>query len=228
MSFFEKLKNGLSKTRRSIIHGVDEVLKRFVRIDEDLLEELEEILIMSDMGMETTESVMDQLRETIRDRKVKEPSEIRELLEEILREHIGDSAPLDLSVSPTVILIIGVNGVGKTTTVGKLAAHLREEGKKVVIAAADTFRAAAIDQLAVWAARADVPLIRQSEGSDPAAVVFDAAAAVKKRGADVLLVDTAGRLHNKKNLMDELSKIDRVLRRELPEAGRETLLILDA
>ena len=228
MAFFEKLKNGLSKTKQSVMGRVDSVLRNFVSIDDDLMDELEEILITSDMGMDTVESVMDALREAIKDNRAKDPADIRALLKDLLRAEIGDGAPLDLSTKPSVVLVIGVNGVGKTTTIGKLAARLRAEGKSVILAAADTFRAAAIDQLAVWAERADVPLIRQSEGSDPAAVVFDAAAAAKKRGADVLLVDTAGRLHNKKNLMDELAKIDRVLSRELPDAARETLLVLDA
>ena len=228
MAFFEKLKNGLSKTKQSVMGRVDNVLRNFVSIDDDLMDELEEILITSDMGMDTVESVMDALREAIKESRAKDPSDIRTLLKELLRAEIGEGAPLDLSTKPSVVFVIGVNGVGKTTTIGKLAARLRAEGKSVILAAADTFRAAAIDQLAVWAERADVPLIRQSEGSDPAAVVFDAAAAAKKRGADVLLVDTAGRLHNKKNLMDELAKIDRVLSRELPDAARETLLVLDA
>lgn len=228
MSFFDKLKAGLSKTKQSVVSRVDQVLKSFVSIDDDLMDELEEVLITSDMGMETVEKVMDKLRDEIRNRRLSEPESIRDLLSEILRSQVGDTAPLDLSGKPTVILVIGVNGVGKTTTIGKMAAHLKSEGKEVIVAAADTFRAAAIDQLGVWAERAGVPLIRQSEGSDPAAVVFDAVAAAKKRGADVLLVDTAGRLHNKKNLMDELAKIDRVISRELPEAVRETLLVLDA
>ena len=228
MAFFEKLKNGLSKTKQSVMGRVDNVLRNFVSIDDDLMDELEEILITSDMGMDTVESVVDALREAIKESRAKDPSDIRTLLKELLRAEIGEGAPLDLSTKPSVVFVIGVNGVGKTTTIGKLAARLRAEGKSVILAAADTFRAAAIDQLAVWAERADVPLIRQSEGSDPAAVVFDAAAAAKKRGADVLLVDTAGRLHNKKNLMDELAKIDRVLSRELPDAARETLLVLDA
>ena len=228
MAFFEKLKNGLFKTKQSVMGRVDSVLRNFVSIDDDLMDELEEVLITSDMGMDTVETVMDALRESIKDNRAKDPSAVRDLLKAILREQIGDGAPLDLSTKPSVVLVIGVNGVGKTTTIGKLASHLRADGKSVILAAADTFRAAAIDQLAVWADRADVPLIRQSEGSDPAAVVFDAAAAARKRGADVLLVDTAGRLHNKKNLMDELAKIDRVLSRELPDAARETLLVLDA
>jgi len=228
VAFFDKLKAGLAKTKNSVIGRVDTILKSFVRIDEDLMEELEEILITSDMGMDTVEEVMEELREAIKDNRAKDPSDVRDLLREILRGKIGDGAPLKLDTTPSVILVIGVNGVGKTTSIGKISARLKAEGKNVIVAAADTFRAAAIDQLAVWTERAGVTLIRQSEGSDPAAVVFDAAAAARKRNADVLIVDTAGRLHNKKNLMDELAKIHRVLARELPEASLETLFVLDA
>ncbi len=228
MGFFEKLKAGLSKTKNAVIGKIDDALKSFVKVDEDLLDELEEILYCSDMGAETTEEVIEALRERIKDGRLKEPEEVKGALKEILRDMIGDSEELDLSTEPSVILIIGVNGVGKTTTIGKISAKLKSDGKKVVVAAADTFRAAAIDQLAVWTDRAGVELIKQSEGSDPAAVVFDACAAAKKRGADVLIVDTAGRLHNKKNLMDELAKISRVIGRELPGAAVETLLVLDA
>jgi len=228
MGFFEKLKAGLSKTKNAVIGKIDSALKSFVRVDEDLLEELEEILYMSDMGADTTEEVIDSLRERIKDGRLKEPSEVKTALKEILRSMVGDAEPLDLSTKPSVILVIGVNGVGKTTTIGKISAKLKADGKKVVVAAADTFRAAAIDQLEVWTDRAGVELIRQNEGSDPAAVVFDACAAARKRDADVLIVDTAGRLHNKKNLMDELAKINRVIRRELPDSAIETLLVLDA
>lgn len=228
MSFFEKLKNGLAKTKNTFISQVNDLLKNFTRVDEDLLEELEEILFMSDVGAETSEEIIDELRTKIKDERITEPQKVKDALGEILRSHIGESAPLDLSSAPAVILVIGVNGVGKTTSIGKIAAKLKAEGKKVVVAAADTFRAAAIDQLAVWTERAGVELIKQSEGSDPAAVVYDAAAAAKKRGADVLIVDTAGRLQNKKNLMDELAKINRVLSRELPDSSRETLLVLDS
>lgn len=228
MGFFEKLKNGLSKTKNAVFGQVDNVLRAFVKVDEDLLEELEELLICSDMGVETVEEIIDILREQIKDNRLKEPADVKDALQEILRGKIGDGEPLYLETTPSVILVIGVNGVGKTTSIGKIAANLVSQGKKVVVAAADTFRAAAIDQLQVWADRAGAELIRQNEGSDPAAVVFDAAAAAKKRNADVLIVDTAGRLHNKKNLMMELAKIDRVIDRELPGASRETLLILDS
>lgn len=228
MGFFEKLKNGLSKTKNAVFGQVDNVLRAFVKVDEDLLEELEELLICSDMGVEAVEEIIDILREQIKDDRLKEPADVKDALQKILREKIGDGEPLHLETTPSVILVIGVNGVGKTTSIGKIAANLVSQGKKVVVAAADTFRAAAIDQLQVWADRAGAELIRQNEGSDPAAVVFDAAAAAKKRNADVLIVDTAGRLHNKKNLMMELAKIDRVIDRELPGASRETLLILDS
>jgi len=228
MGFFDTLKRGLTKTKNAFFGQVNDVIRSFRRVDEDLLEELEELLICADMGAETAESVIGELRERIREEKIKDAEDVKGALEEILRGHVGEGEPLRLDTKPSVILVIGVNGVGKTTSIGKIAAHLKQEGKTVVVAAADTFRAAAIDQLAVWCDRAGVELIRQSEGSDPAAVVFDAAAAARKRGADVLIVDTAGRLHNKKNLMNELSKIDRVLTRELPDAARETLLVLDA
>ena len=228
MGFFDKLKNGLSKTKNAFLGQVNDVLKSFRRVDEDLLEELEELLICADMGAETAMSVVDELREKIKAEKITDADEVKDALKEILRDHIGEGEPLRLDTTPSVILVIGVNGVGKTTSIGKIAAHLKREGKKVIVAAADTFRAAAIDQLAVWCDRAGVDLIRQSEGGDPAAVVFDAASAAKKRGADVLIIDTAGRLHNKKNLMDELAKIDRVIARELPGATRETLLVLDS
>ena len=228
MGFFEKLKNGLSKTKNAVFGQVDNVLRAFVKVDEDLLEELEELLICSDMGVEAAEEIIDILREQIKDDRLKEPADVKDALQKILREKIGDGEPLHLETTPSVILVIGVNGVGKTTSIGKIAANLVSQGQKVVVAAADTFRAAAIDLLQVWADRAGAELIRQNEGSDPAAVVFDAAAAAKKRNADVLIVDTAGRLHNKKNLMMELAKIDRVIDRELPGASRETLLILDS
>ncbi len=228
MGFFDKLKNGLTKTKNAFFGQVNDVLKSFRRVDEDLLEELEELLICADMGAETAMSVVDELREKIKEDKITEADEVKDALKGILRDHIGEGESLRLETTPSVILVIGVNGVGKTTSIGKIAAHLKREGKKVIVAAADTFRAAAIDQLAVWCDRAGVDLIRQNEGGDPAAVVFDAAGAAKKRGADVLIIDTAGRLHNKKNLMDELAKIDRVIRRELPGVSRETLLVLDS
>ncbi len=228
MGFFDRLKQGLAKTKNTVLGQVDNILKAFVKVDEDLLEELEEILICADMGFETTEEIMDELREAVRDGRLKEAAQVKEALKAILREKVGEGTPLNLETTPSVILIIGVNGVGKTTSIGKIAANLKAQGKSVVVAAADTFRAAAIEQLQVWTDRAGVELIRQSEGSDPAAVVFDACAAAKKRNADVLIVDTAGRLHNKKNLMNELAKIDRVIGRELPGASRETLLVLDS
>ncbi len=228
MGFFDKLKSGLAKTKNALFGKVDDLLKSFVRIDEDFLEELEELMITADIGVETTEEILDELRERIRNGRIKDPDDIRAALREIIRELIGEHAPLDLSTTPAVILVIGVNGVGKTTSIGKISANLKAEGKRVVVAAADTFRAAATEQLAVWCERSGVDLIKQGQGADPAAVVFDAIAAVKSRHADVLIVDTAGRLHNKKNLMDELAKIARVIRRELPDSVCETLLVLDA
>ncbi len=228
MGFFDRLKNGLAKTKNAVFGKVDDILKAFVKVDEDLLEELEEILICADIGYETTEEIMDELRDAVKSGRLKEASEVKGALKEILCDKVGEGTPLKLETKPSVILVIGVNGVGKTTSIGKIAANLKREGKEVVVAAADTFRAAAIDQLEVWCRRADVELIRQSEGSDPAAVVFDACGAAKNRGADVLIIDTAGRLHNKKNLMNELAKIDRVIGRELPGASRENLLVLDS
>lgn len=228
MGFFDKLKNGLTKTKAAFIEQVNEVFKSFRHVDEELLEELEELLICADMGAATAEEIMEELRDKLKTDNIREADDAKNALKEILCAHIGEGEPLHLDTKPSVIFVIGVNGVGKTTSIGKISAHLKREGKTVVVAAADTFRAAAIDQLAVWCDRAQVELVRQNEGSDPAAVVFDAAAAARKRNADVLIVDTAGRLHNKKNLMDELSKMDRVLSRELPGASRETLLVLDA
>lgn len=228
MGFFEKLKGGMQKTKDALMGRIDSVLQSFVKIDEDMLDELEETLITADVGVDTTMEILDELRRRIKAERLTEASEAKAALRDIISGMIGEGEPLNLSTKPAVILVIGVNGVGKTTSVGKIAASLIREGKSVVIAAADTFRAAAIDQLEVWCKRAGASLIRQNEGGDPAAVVFDAAAAARKRGADVLIVDTAGRLHNKKNLMDELAKIDRVLTRELPESARDTLLVLDA
>ena len=228
MGFFDKLKSGLAKTKNAVFSQVDSILKSFVKVDEDLLEELEEALICSDMGMECAEKVIDELRDAVREGRLKEPEGVKAALKDILRGMIGEGEPLKLDTTPSVILVIGVNGVGKTTSIGKIAYNLRRQGKSVLVAAADTFRAAAIEQLSVWCDRAGAELVHQNEGSDPAAVVFDAAAAAKKRGADVLIVDTAGRLHNKKNLMAELAKIDRVISRELPGSSRETLLVLDS
>ncbi len=228
MGFFDKLKSGLFKTKSAIVDKIDNIFKSFAKVDEDLFDELEELLISADVGVNCTETILERLRETVIDKKIKEPELVKEELFAILREMIGDHEPLNLSTKPSVILVIGVNGVGKTTSIGKIAHDLKEKGKKVVVAAADTFRAAAAEQLSVWCDRAGVDIIKQGAGADPASVVFDAINAVKSRGADVLLIDTAGRLHNKKNLMDELAKIDRVIGRELPEAAKETLLVLDA
>ena len=228
MGFFEKLKEGLTKTKNAIFKQVDNLFKSFVKVDEDMLEELEELLIMADVGAASSEEIISKLREKIKDERLTDPEQCRIALREILIGMIGEGEPLKLETKPSVILVIGVNGVGKTTSIAKIAHRLKENGKHVILAAADTFRAAAIDQLQIWADRVGVELIKHSEGSDPAAVVFDAANAAKKRQADVLIIDTAGRLHNKKNLMDELAKINRVVDRELPGASRETLLVLDA
>ena len=227
-SFWGRLKSGLTKTRNALFAPVDNLLKAFTKVDEDLLEELEEILISADVGFTATEEIMEELRERIKDGRLKEKEQVMTALREIMTDMIGQSQPLNLTTTPSVLLVIGVNGAGKTTSIGKISKRLRLQGKKVVVAAADTFRAAAIDQLAVWCERARVDMVRQNEGSDPAAVVFDAIAAAKKKQADVLIIDTAGRLQNKKNLMNELAKIDRVIDRELPGAARETLLVLDA
>ncbi|MCM0648700.1 signal recognition particle-docking protein FtsY [Clostridium swellfunianum] len=227
--FFEKLKNGLSKTKDGFTDKVSEMLNLYVNIDEELYEELEEILITSDIGVETTLEIMERLREKIKTNKVKDPKEITPCLKEVLVDMLGSEQETTLvNSSPSVILVVGVNGVGKTTSIGKISAKFKNDKKKVLLAAADTFRAAAIDQLEVWSNRAGVDLIRHQEGSDPAAVVYDAIQAAKARKVDVLICDTAGRLHNKKNLMDELSKINRIIDREFSEAQKQTLLVLDA
>ena len=228
MGFFEKLKKGLSKTKQAIFGKIDALFKHFVRVDENLFEELEELLIEADIGVDTTEELLDTLREWVKDTREKDPEAVKRELYRMLKDMLGDAEPLRLDTKPSVILVIGVNGVGKTTSIGKIAAELHANKKKVIVAAADTFRAAATEQLAVWCQRAKVDLIRGGDGADPAAVVFDAVQASKSRGADVLIVDTAGRLHNKKNLMDELAKINRVILRELPDAAKETLLVVDA
>ena len=228
MGFFDKLKSGLAKTKNAIVGKIDGLFKAFKKVDEELFEELEELLITADVGVNTTEEILDELREYVKENKIKESEDVKSELYRMLRELIGEHEPLRLNTVPSVILIIGVNGVGKTTSIGKISKELKSQGKKVVVAAADTFRAAAAEQLGVWCERAGVDIIRQNAGADPAAVVFDAINAVKSRRADVLVIDTAGRLHNKKNLMDELAKIDRVITRELPESSRETLLVLDA
>ena len=228
MSFFDRLKHGLTKTKEGIFKQVDNLFKSFVRVDEEMLEELEELLIMADVGVEPTEKIINSLRDRIKDERISDSEQAKAALCEILKSEIGEGEPLRLGTTPSVILVIGVNGVGKTTSIAKIAENLKRNGKNVLLAAADTFRAAAIDQLQIWADRVGVDLIKHTEGSDPAAVVFDAAAAAKKRNSDVLIIDTAGRLHNKKNLMNELAKIDRVIERELPGTDRETLLVIDA
>ena len=228
MGFLDKLKAGLGKTKNALMGQIDNVLKAFVKIDEDALEELEEALICADVGVTAAEEIIEMLRERIKDDRLKSREDTEIAIREIIADMIGEGEPLNLTTTPSVILVIGVNGAGKTTSIGKISNRLRAEGKKVVVAAADTFRAAAIDQLAEWCKRADVELVKQTEGSDPAAVVYDAANYARNRGADVLIVDTAGRLHNKKNLMNELAKINRVIDRELPGAARENLLVLDA
>ncbi len=226
--FFARLKNGLKKTRDGFVGKVEQLINSFTRIDEDFFEELEETLILSDIGAETSEDICEKLRAAVKRTGAKDPADVKKLLRGIIAEMLTGDNELHLDTKPSVIMVIGVNGAGKTTTIGKLAANLKQSGKKVIIAAADTFRAAAIDQLAVWAQRAGADFVKHSEGSDPASVVFDAIAAAKARGADVVLCDTAGRLHNKKNLMEELKKIARVVTRELPDASVETLLVLDA
>ncbi len=228
MGFFDRLKEGLKKTKDSVFGQVNNIFKSFVKVDEDMLEELEDVLIASDIGVAVTEQVIEKLRESIKEKRISEPEDARQELIGILEETIGENESLNINTSPSVILVIGVNGVGKTTSIAKIANLLKNQGKSVALAAADTFRAAAIDQLEIWAERVGVPIIKHSEGSDPAAVVFDAASYVKSHNIDVLIVDTAGRLHIKKNLMDELAKIGRVLDRELPGSDRETLLVLDA
>ena len=228
LSFWERLKAGLAKTKNALFGSVNDLLKNFVRVDEDLLEELEELLIMADVGVSATGDIIDELRERIKDGRLKEKEQVLDSLKEIISDMIGEHQPLKLETTPSVVLVIGVNGAGKTTSIGKISKRLRLSGKNVVVAAADTFRAAAIDQLEVWCKRAKVDIVKQNEGSDPAAVVFDAIQYAKKKNADVLIIDTAGRLHNKQNLMNELAKINRIIDRELPDASRENLLVLDA
>lgn len=228
MGFFDKIKEGLKKTRDNITGQIDQMLNSFTKIDEELFEELEELLIMADVGAATSAKICEELRDRVKKNGVTDPAQVRGLLREIVAEMLSGGEELRLNTKPSVILIIGVNGVGKTTTIGKLAARLSREGRKVILGAADTFRAAAIDQLQVWADRADVPMVKHAEGSDPAAVVFDTIAAAKSRGLDVVICDTAGRLHNKKHLMDELAKISRIIDRELPDCDKEVLLVLDA
>lgn len=228
MGFFSKIKEGLKKTRESISGSIETMLNTFTKIDESLFEELEELLVMGDVGMPTAMRICDELREKVKKQGVTDPQVIMEMLKDTVAELISGGEGLQIATKPSVILVIGVNGVGKTTTIGKLASRLKAEGKEVVLGAADTFRAAAIDQLEVWANRAGVDLVKRDEGSDPASVVFDTIAKAKSQHADVLICDTAGRLHNKKNLMDELGKISRILDREMPDCDKEVLLVLDA
>ena len=228
MGLFSKIKSGLQKTKNSITQHINSLINSFTKIDEELFEELEEILVMADIGMATASEICDKLRAKIKEQGVTDPAEIKGLMHDIISEMLGETEGLKLDTKPSIILVIGVNGVGKTTSIGKIAARLKAEGKTVVLGAADTFRAAAIDQLGIWAERAGVTMVKSVEGTDPASVVFDTIASAKARGADVIICDTAGRLHNKKNLMDELAKINRVIERELPSASRENLLVLDA
>lgn len=228
MGLFSKIKNGLKKTSNSFVNKVGSVLGAFTRIDEELFEELIETLILCDIGVKTAENICEELRERVKKEKVTDPTLIRQMLKDIILETLSADTEIDLSGKPTVILVIGVNGVGKTTSIGKMAASYKKMGKTVVLGAADTFRAAAIDQLEIWSERAGVPMVKSVEGTDPASVVFDTLASAKAKGADVVICDTAGRLHNKKNLMDELAKINRVIDRSIDSGKKETLLVLDA
>lgn len=228
MGLFSKIKEGLKKTRESISSQINGMLRSFTKIDEELFEELEELLVMGDVGVTTAGHVCEILRRRVKEEGVKDPNAIMGLLQETVADMIRGGEELNIGTRPSMILVIGVNGAGKTTTIGKLASRLKGEGKQVILGAADTFRAAAIEQLEIWSQRAGVPMIKHAEGTDPAAVVFDTIAAAKARGSDVIICDTAGRLHNKKNLMDELAKINRITDRELPGCDKEVLLVLDA
>ena len=228
MGLFSKIKEGLKKTRDSMSKSVETMLNSFTKIDESLFEELEELLVMGDVGVHTAENICSALRKKIKEQGVTDPNKIMGLMRDIVAEMMRGGEELQIGTKPSVILVIGVNGVGKTTTIGKIASKLIKENKKVILGAADTFRAAAVEQLEVWAQRSGAELVKQAEGSDPASVVYDSIAAAKSRGADVVICDTAGRLHNKKYLMDELAKINRVIDRELPGADKEVLLVLDA
>ncbi|MCC8131195.1 MAG: signal recognition particle-docking protein FtsY [Oscillospiraceae bacterium] len=227
MGFFDKLKAGLSKTKNGLMSGINSLFRRG-NLDDDFYDELEELLILSDLGGKTSEEIVESLKERVKENKIKDPMEARQALKDIIAEMLGEDVPLDLSTKPSVILVIGVNGAGKTTTIGKLSYQLKNEGKKVLVAAADTFRAAAVDQLQVWCDRAGVDIIKHAEGSDPAAVVFDAMDAAKARNVDVVIVDTAGRLQTKKNLMAELSKISRIVHTKAEDCALEVLIALDA
>ena len=228
MGFFEKIKNGLKKTRDNITSKFDSIINSFKKVDEELFEEIEEMLIMADVGVLTSQKICDELRNKVKSQNIQESSQVKEVLKEIIIELLSDENSLKIETKPSLILVIGVNGVGKTTTIGKLANDMKNNGKKVLISAADTFRAAAVEQLEVWCNRVNCDIIKNNEGTDPAAVVFDSISAAKARGSDVIICDTAGRLQNKKNLMDELSKIGRVIQRELPDEDKEYLLVLDA
>ena len=228
MVFFEKIKQGLKKTKENLTHKVELIINSFTKIDEDFFEELEEILISCDVGVETSATLCERLRGKVKEYGLTEPNEIKESLKGIIVELLGEDSRLHLDTKPSVILVLGVNGVGKTTTIGKLANRFKNEGKKVLLAAADTFRAAASEQLSIWSDRAESLIVKQPEGSDPAAVVFDAISSAKAKDVDIIICDTAGRLHNKKNLMGELEKINRIIDRELPGASKEILLVLDA
>ena len=228
MGLFEKLKAGLKKTKDSMMSKIERLLHSFTKIDDELFEELEETLILCDIGVNTSVKICEELRDRVKQQGITDPSLIKDMLKEVITDMLGEDTPLDLSTTPSVILVIGVNGAGKTTTIGKLSYQLAQEGKKVIVAAADTFRAAAIDQLEVWTERAGVDIVKHNEGSDPAAVVFDALTAAKARNADVVICDTAGRLHNKKNLMDELRKIARIVHQQAEGCSLEVLLALDS
>ena len=228
MGLFKKIKEGLKKTRDSVVSQIDSMLKSFTKIDEELFEELTELLVMGDVGIQTAEQITDELRVRVKKEGIKDPKEITQLIQEVVADMLRGDEELKISTKPSIILVIGVNGVGKTTTIGKLANNLKKQGKSVLLAAADTFRAAAIEQLEIWADRSGCDIVKQNEGSDPAAVIYDAISAAKARNTDVIICDTAGRLHNKKHLMDELAKIGRVIDRELPDADKEYLLVLDA
>ena len=229
MGFFDKLKNGLNKTKTSFDEKINNVFSNFRKVDEELLEKLEEVLIMSDVGTETSLKIIENLRKRVKKENIKDEEEVKRALKEIIKEILDkEDSKLKLETTPSIILVVGVNGVGKTTSIGKIANRIKKDGKKVIVAAADTFRAAAVEQLEIWANRVGCEIVKKEEGADPASVVYDAIAKAKEEKADVLICDTAGRLHNKKYLMDELEKIKKVIDRELPNASKETLLVLDA